>query len=335
MKKILLLSCLLLCAGVFAGPGYHVTKTIPIGGEGGWDYLTIDSEARRLYVSHSTQVVVVDLDTDKIAGIIPDTKGVHGIALAPEFNRGFISCGRANIAVFFDMKTLKVTGQVETGKNPDAILYEPVNKIVFTFNGTSKDTTVIDAASGKVAATIPLGGTPEYMASDETGKVYVNIEDTNEVCEIDGKKLTVLRRFSLKPGEEPTGIGFDKKRKRIFSGCHNKMMTVLELESGKILATVPIGAGVDGNGFDRGYAFSSNGAEGSLTVAGETSPGKFEVLETIPTQKSARTMAVDPKTHNIYLPAAEFGPAPEPTKENPKPRPAPLKGSFKIIVVEP
>ena len=317
-----------------AAPGYHIIKKIQIGGEGGWDYLSIDSEARRLYVSRSTHVIVIDIDADKIVGDIPDMPGVHGIAIAPDLGRGFISCGKSNTAAIFDLKTLKIIGQVKTGTNPDAILYEPAYKKVYTFNGKSNDATVFDAVSGEINTTIALGGKPEFAAADKKGKVYVNIEDTAEVAEIDGKSLSVSRRFSLKPGEEPTGLSLDKEHHRVFSGCHNKVMTVLDLSKGKVIATVPIGSGVDGNAFDQktGLAFSANG-EGTLTVVKESAPGKFEVSETVPTQRGGRTMAIDVKTHNIYLPAAEFAPALEPTVENPKPRPTQVKDTFVVLVI--
>jgi DNA-binding beta-propeller fold protein YncE len=318
-----------------AAPGYHVTKKVALGGEGGWDYLTVDATARRLYVSHATHVMVVDLDTAKVVGDIPDTQGVHGIALAPGVGRGFISCGKADKALIFDLKTLKVLGEVKTGTNPDAILFDPASNLVFTFNGRSKDATAFEAATGKIVGTLPLGGKPEFSAADGKGKVYVNIEDTSEVAEIDTAKLAVSRRFSLKPGEEPSGLAFDAKKGLVFSGCSNKMMTVLDVKSGKVVATIPIGEGVDGNGFDpgTGLVFSSNG-EGTLTVAKESSAGKFEVLETVTTQRGARTMAVDPKTHKIYLPTASFGPPPAATAENPRPRPTILKDSFVVLVVE-
>jgi YVTN family beta-propeller protein len=316
------------------GTEYHVIKKLQLGGEGFWDYLTVDGAARRLYVSRSTHVQVVDLATDSLVGDILDTPGVHGIAVAPELNRGFTSNGRANTCTIFDLKTLKALGQVNTGTNPDAILYDPASKKVFAFNGRSNDATVFDAASGEVATTIPLGGKPEFARSDGKGKIYVNIESTSEVVEIDSRKLVVLRRFSLAPGEEPTGMGFDSEHHRVFSGCSNKIMTVLDLDAGKVIATVPIGDRCDGNGFDpsTGLAFSSNG-EGSLTVVRESSPGNFEVVETVPTQRGARTMAIDPQTHNIYLPTAEFGPAPAATPENPRPRPTMVKDSFVILVV--
>jgi DNA-binding beta-propeller fold protein YncE len=334
--KTLLLVCSLILSTIAsaADPGHHVIKKLELGGEGGWDYLTVDNAARRLYISRSTHVMVVDLETDKLVGDIPDTPGVHGIAVAPELNRGFISCGRANSATIFDLKTLQVLGQVKTGTNPDAILYDPASKRVFAFNGRSHDATVFDAASGKIDSTLALGGKPEFSRADGKGKVYVNIEDMSEVVEIDSRKLAVTRRFSLAPGEEPSGMGFDIEHHRIFSGCGNKLMTVLDTETGKVIATVPIGEGVDGSGFDleTGLAFSSNG-EGTVTVVKESSPGKFEVAETVTTQRSARTMTIDPKTHNLYLPAAQFGPAPAPTPETPRPRPPIIKDSFVILVV--
>lgn len=317
-----------------AGPGYHVIKTIQLGGEGGWDYLTVDDASGRLFISRGTHVMVVDLKTDKLMADIPDTPGVHGIAVADDLNRGFISNGRANTATIFDLKTLKVLGQVKTGENPDAILYDPASKRVFTFNGRSKDATVIDAASGEIAGTIPLGGKPEFSRSDGKGKVYVNIEDTSEVVEIDSRKLTVTKRFSLTPGEEPSGMGFDVAHHLIFSGCGNKLMTVLDTQTGKVIATVPIGEGVDGNAYDAatGLAFSANG-EGTLTVVRQSSPGKFEVAETVPTQSGARTMTIDPKTHYIYLPTAQFEPAPATAPGGARQRPAMVKDSFVILVV--
>jgi DNA-binding beta-propeller fold protein YncE len=335
MRKILLVCGLVLITSVYAmAMGYHVIKKLQLGGETGWDCLTVDNAARRLYVSHSTHVVVVDLETDKVVGDIPDTPGVHGIALAPESNRGFISCGQANTAIIFDLKTLKILGQVKTGTNPDAILYDSATKRVFVFNGRSNDATVFDGATGEIAGTIALGGKPEFSKTDGKGKIYANIEDRSEVVEIDSRKLTVTRRFSIKPGEEPTGMGFDLDHHRIFSGCGNKVMTVLDTEKGTVIATVPIGAGCDGVEFDSvtGLAFASNG-EGTLTVVRETSPGKFDVVETVATQKSARTMTIDPTTHNIYLPAAQFTPPPAATPENPRPRGTIIKDSFIILVI--
>ena len=336
MKRIIyFLCCLILgvntCA---AGPGYHIIKKLNLGGEGGWDYVTVDNEARRLYISRSSHVMVLDIDTDEVVGDIPDTPGVHGIAVAPALKRGFISNGKADTATIFDLKTLKVLGRVKTGANPDAILYDPAAKRVFTFNGRSNDATVFDAMSAKVLRTIALGGKPEFAATDDKGRVFVNIEDTSEVVEIDSRELVVIKRYSLKPCEEPTGMAFDPERHRVFSGCHSKVMAVLDAGTGKVIAFVPIGAGVDGNGFDpgTGLAFSSNG-DGTLTVVREASPGKFEVAETVTTQRGSRTMAIDPKTHNIFLPAAAFAPLPPASPEGSKPRPLMIKDSFTVLVV--
>ena len=317
-----------------AGPGYHVIDKLQLGGEGGWDYLTADGASHRLYVSRGSHVMVVDLETGKVAGDIPGTLGVHGIALAPKLNRGFTSNGRTDNVTIFALDTLKPIGEVKTGKNPDCILFDPASGRVFTFNGRSGDATAFNAETGVVDGTIPLGGKPEFARSDEAGKIYVNIEDKSEVAEIDSQKLTVLRRFPLAPCEEPSGMGFDAEHHHAFSGCHNKIMTVLDTVSGKVIATVPIGAGVDGNGFDpgAGFAFSSNG-EGTLTVAQESSAGTFEVAETVSTERGARTMAIDTATHRIYLATARFGPPPPPTEDQPHPRPALIADSFVILVV--
>ncbi len=333
MKSLMVTVLLLISSAAQAASGYHVINKIPLSGEGGWDALTVDSAAHRLYLSHSTHVMVIDTVTDKVVGDIPDTPGVHGIALAPELNRGFTSNGKSNTASIFDIKTLKLIGHVKTGENPDIILYEPYTQRVFTFNGKSKDATVFEAASGNILATIALGGKPEFATMDSKGNVFVNIEDTSEVVELDSKKLTISKRYSLKPCEEPSGIAIDIEQHRLFSGCRNKVMTVLDVVSGKVIATVPIGEGVDGNAFDAetGLVFSSNG-EGTLTVVRESSPGKFDA-EIIPTQRSARTMALDIKTHKIYLPVAAFSPAPAPTPEVPKPRPIMIKDSFAVLVV--
>lgn len=333
MKSLIVTVLLLISANVYAASGYHVINKLPLGGEGGWDYLTVDSSAHRMYLSRSTHVMVIDTVSDKVIGDIPDTPGVHGIALAPELNRGFISNGKANTAALFDIKTLKVTGHVKTGENPDAILYEPASQRVFTFNGKSRDATVFEAASGTILGTIALGGKPEFATTDNKSRVFVNIEDTNEVVELDSKKLTVLKRYSLSPCSEPTGMAIDIEHHRIFSGCHNKVMAVLDTESGKVIAAVPIGEGVDANAFDAetGLAFSSNG-EGTLTVVRESSPGKF-ATETIPTQRGARTMAIDIKTHKLYLPTAEFAPLLAAPAGVSKPRPTMIGGSFAVLVI--
>jgi YVTN family beta-propeller protein len=324
---------LFLTAVQLMAAAYHPVGKIQIGGDGGWDYAAMDADARRLYVSHGTHVVVVDPDGGKVVGDIPDTPGVHGIAIATKLNRGYTSNGRGNNVTIFDLKTLKTIGQVKVGQNPDAIWYDAASNRIFTFNGRSNDATVIDAASNQVVSTIPLGGKPEFPAADGNGKIYVNIEDTHEIAEIDMAKASVTRRYPLTGCEEPSGLAMDTKKRRLFSVCGNKVMVVSSPDSGRVVATLPIGDGADGAGFDAGtgLAFSSNG-EGTLTVVQELS-GKFEVMETVKTQRGARTMAVDSKTHKIYLPTAEFGPAPAPTAQQPRPRPSTAPGSFMLLVI--
>jgi len=332
LSAVLLVTVAMLAGA--AGGGYHVITKFQIGGEGGWDYATADSDARRLYVSHGTQVEVLDLDSGTVLGKIADTPGVHGIAIAAELNRGFISAGRANKVKIFDLKTLKTVGEAATGRNPDAIIYDPASKRVFAFNGGTSNATVIDARSGNVDGTIQLGGRPEFAAADGAGNVYVNLEDKSAVVKIDSQQMTAGDKWPLAPCEEPSGMAIDAQHHRLFIGCSNKMMAVVNAEKGKVITTLPIGQGVDANGFDpgTGLAFSSNG-EGTLTVVHEDTPEKFKVVENVKTQRGARTMALDLKTHNVLLPVADFGPAPPATTDQPRPRPSIMAGSFAVLVV--
>lgn len=313
---------------------YHLIKKVVLGGEGFWDYMTVDSGARRLYISRATRVLVVDTDTYAQVGEIPNTEGVHGIALAPEVGRGFTSNGRANTVTIFELKTLQVLGEVKTGQNPDAIIYDPATRRVFTFNGRSGDSTAIDAASGTVAGTIALGGRPEFAAADGKGQAYANLEDKSEVVVLDSRALSVKAHWPLAPCEDPSGMAMDREHRRLFIGCHNQMMAVMDADSGRIVATPPIGQGVDANGFDpeTGLAFSSNG-DGTLTVVHEDSPEKFTLVGNVETQRGARTMAVDLRTHHVFLVTAEFGPAPAPTPDRPRPRPSIVPGSFTLLVL--
>jgi len=318
-----------------AGPGYHVVTTYKVGGDGGWDYLTADSDARRVYISRGTHVMVLDADSGKGVGDIPDTPGVHGIALAADLGRGFTSNGREGTVSIFDLKTLAVSSKVKVGDNPDAILYDPATKRVFTFNGRSQDSTAIDGASGKVLSTIKLDGKPEFAASDAQGEIFVNIEDKSELVAIDPNKLEVKAKWPLAPCEEPSGLSIDRKSRRLFVGCGNTMMAVVDADSGKVLATPAIGDGVDATTFDpaTGLAFASCGQDGVLTVVKEESPDKFSVAETVTTQKGARTLALDAKTHNVIVVTAQFGPRPEATADNPRPRPPMIPDSFVVLVV--
>ncbi len=319
------------------GPsGYHLLKKIPLGGEGFWDYIIFDSPTRRLFISRGTKVVVLDVDSGKTVGEIPNTDGVHGIALAPEFNRGFTSNGRAGTVTIFDLKTLEVIGSVQAGTNPDAIIYDPASKRVFAMNGRSKNATAIDAATGNVAGTIPVDGKPEFAVADGAGHVYVNIEDKSEEQQIDSQNLKVTATWPLAPCDEPSGLAMDIANRRLFAGCSNKMMAVINADTGKVIATPAIGEGVDADAFDPGtrYAFASNGGSGTLTVVHEDSPEKFSVVENVPTQEYARTMTLDPATHEVYLVTANFEKAatPAPTEANPHPRPPMALDSFVVLV---
>jgi len=314
-------------ATLLAATGYHILSEIAIGGEGGWDYLSVDSAARRLYVSHGTHVVVVDLDANKVVGDIPDTPGVHGIAVAPELNKGFISNGRGNTVTIFDLKTTKSLGTVPTGENPDDITYDKGSGRVFVFNGRSKSATVIDAKAGTVAATIPLPGKPEFAVADGKGHVYNNLEDTSEIVEIDAAKAAISKKFPLSPCDGPSGMAYDAKSRRLFSVCSNRVMAISDPDAGKVVATAAIGAGSDGAAFDAGtgYAFSSNG-DGTLTVVQQTG-GKWDVLENIATERGARTIAIDEKTHKVYLPTAKTAPSASGG------RASFLPNTFKVLVV--
>jgi hypothetical protein len=328
---------IILCADLMSraaapapGPsGYHVVKTVPIPGDEGWDYLNVDSDARRVYISHGSHVVVMNADTYAVEGDVPDTQGVHGIALAPDLGRGFVSAGRANIAVIFDLKSLKTLATAKTDANPDAIVYDTVTKRVFTLNGRGQNTTAINGADGSIAGTLALGGKPEFAVADGKGSIYVNIEDKNELVQFDAQKLTETHRWPLAPCKSPSGLSMDLKNRRLFSVCDEKVMAVTDADTGKVVATPTICEGPDASAFDpsAGYAFASCG-DGNVTVVHEDSPDKFTVVENVPTKRSARTMGLDPKTHTIFLPSAEFDP-PAPGERRGKMKP----GSFAIVVV--
>ena len=338
MRRVLVPLVFLFLSASFlfaAGSGYHIAKTYKLGGDGGWDYLKFDPDGHRLFISRGTHVMVIDPDTGKSLGDIPDTPGVHGIALAPEFNRGFTSNGREGTVTIFDLKTLAVITKVkDVGENPDAILYDPATKRVFTMNGRSHDSTAIDAATGNIVGKIPLDGKPEFGVSTGAGELFVNIEDKSELTAIDPQALKVKSVWPLAPCESPSGLAMDIKNRRLFSGCDNKMMAVVNADTGKVIATLPIGDGVDADRFDpdTNLAFASCG-EGVLTVVKEDSPDKFSVLDNVPTQRGARTMAIDHKTHNIYLVTAQFGPRPQPTPGQPYQRPPVLPDSFVVLVL--
>ena len=335
---LLAASCLLASASAPAAPAapapYQLLQKFTPGGDGGWDYLTLDPDARRLYISRGTHVMVLDADSGKSVGDIPDTNGVHGIALAPNLGRGFTSNGRDNTVTIFDLKTLKPTGTVAVGQRPDCIVYEPKTQRVFTFNGGSDDATAIDAKSGKVVGTVALGGRPEFAVADGAGMLYDNLEDKSEVVALDAKALTVKNRWPLAPAESPSGIAMDAKSRRLFSVCDGGKMAVSDADTGKVVATPTIGNGPDAAGFDpkTGLAFSSNGQDGTLTILHEDAPDTYTVAQTVTTQAGARTMALDTKTHRVYLVTATALP---PNPGDPPRRRSYIPGSFVVLVFGP
>jgi len=304
---ILTLSCALFAATA-PSVGYTVIKKIPIPGQGGWDYLTVDAAARRLYVSHGTQVEVIDVDSMSIVGNVPKTSGVHGIAIAPESGRGFVSNGQASTVTIFDLKTLESIAEVPTGQKPDAIIYDPATARVFAFNGGSNSATAIDAATGKVAGTVSLDGGPEFAAADGSGYVFNNLEDESLVLKINSRELKVEQRWPTTPCSSPSSMAMDRANRRLFVGCRSKVMAVLDADSGKVITTLPIGDHVDATAFDpeTKLIFNSNG-EGTITVIHQDNPDKYSIVETVKTVPRAKTMALDPKTHRLFLSTAENG----------------------------
>lgn len=315
---------------------HYVSKKISTTGNEGWDYLSVDEINQHLFVSHGNSVNVIDLKDDKTISIIPNTNGVHGIAIANDLNKAFITDGKDNAVTIINLKTFDLIEKVVIqGQKPDAIMYDLFSHKVFTFNAKSKDATVLDATTNKVIKNIPLGGSPEFPASNLKGLIYINIEDTNEIKTIDATSLEVVNTWSISPGEEPSGLVLDKESNRLFSVCSNKLMMILDATTGKIIDNLPIGGGCDGVAFDpeKKLIYSSNG-DGTITVVKEENANSFSVIETIPTQKGARTIAIDKTTHKLYLSSAAYGPKPEPTAENPKPRASIIPNSFVVLVID-
>lgn len=322
-------------AGVAGAATYEVAAKWPIGGDGGWDYPTAEAATHLLYLSRATHVVVVDTGAGKIASDIGGTPGVHGIAIAPELNRGFISAGKADAVKVVDLRSGEVIASIAVGSNPDAILYEPASRQVLAFNGRSDTVSVIDATSSKVVDTVALGGRPEFARAEGRGMVYINIEDKNELVAFEAQKRRVTARFPLTGCDGPSGLALDAGHHRSFSVCSNATMIVLDTLSGRIVATLPIGKGVDGAEFDPGTqdAFSANG-EGTLTVVHESDPEHFSVSQTLKTARGARTVTLDAVTHTLYLPSAEFGEA-QPSAGDSHPRPPILPGTFFVLAIAP
>jgi DNA-binding beta-propeller fold protein YncE len=333
----LLASTLLLISatGAYAAPdgsGFKVVRRMPIGGDGGWDYLTVDPDSHRIYISRGTHVMIVDETSGKVVGDIPDTKGVHGIAVAADLGKGFTSNGGAATVTVFDLKTLKPLSEIKTtGENPDSIIYDPQTKRVFTFNGKSSNATAIDATTGKVVGTVTLAGKPEEPALDGKGNVFINIEDKSSLQEFDAKTLAVKGTWPLPPCEGPSALAFDAGHRRLFAAC-DKVMVVINADTGKVVASPPIGGDPDGNGFDpsTGLLFAAC-REGLISVLHEDSPDKYSAVANITTQFGTRTMTFDPKTHHLFTVTADFKPAGPPTADNPRPRPQPIAGSFVVL----
>ena len=332
------LSVLLLAAApltVLAADGpYKVSNDWKIGGEGGWDYLTVDPAAHLLYIARGNRVQIVDTTSGQLKKEIPGLSGVHGVALNPDGKFGYISDGGANMIRVFNRDTDEVVASVPAGTNPDGIVFDEPSYKVFAFNGRSKNATVLDASTNKVAGSIALPGKPEFPISDGKGTVFVNIEDTNQIVAIDTKTLAVTHTYSIAPCESPSGLAFDAAHRRLFAVCDGKKMAVVDADSGKVIATPPIGDGPDAAGFDpkHGLAFSSNG-EGTLSVIQQKSANDYAPLQTVTTERSARTMAFDSSNGNIYVVSAQFGPRPAPTEAMPRPRPPVVAGSFHVLVL--
>ena len=326
----------LVTAHAQAGPQYRIAHEVPVPGDEAWDYLTFEPGGHRLFIAHGTRVQVVDTDKLAVAGEIADTPGVHGIALAPDLGRGYISAGRSGVIVVFDLKTLARLKEIKTsGENPDAILYDAASQRVFTFNGRGRNVTAVDAKTDAVIGTIPLDAKPEFAVADGNGRIYVNLEDKNSLAVIDPQKLSVTSVWPISGCEEPSGLALDAVGQHLISVCSNKVMALIDAASGHVLGTAPIGAGVDAAAFDPGsrLAFASCG-EGTLTVVSQGASGALRA-QSVPTRRGARTMALDVRTHRIYLVTADFGAPPAATPEHPHPRPAILPGSFRLLVLEP
>ncbi len=324
----------LVSAGDSVSGGYKVIQKVPLQGEGGWDYLKLDDQARRLYITHDTQVLVLDADTYKQIASIDGLHRVHGVALAAELGRGFITSGDSGTVVVFDLKTFKKISEVKAQKGADAVVYDPATGRVFTFNGDSENSTVIEASTGKIIQTFSLGGKPEFAAVDGQGHVFNNLEDKSLVLKIDTKTLKITDRWPLAPGESPSGLAMDTKNNRLFVGCRNRNLAVMDAVSGKVIQTLKIGEHVDATYFDPASAtvFNSCG-DGTLSVVHEDTPNQFSLVENAATALGARTMAYDAKTDHVFLPAAQMQPPATPTKEDPKPRRKMIPGTFTLLVL--
>lgn len=339
--SIILAFCAILSAGVVlaktTGSGYHLLKKYSIGGGDGkteyWDYITFDDSARRLYLSHGTEVKVVNADTGEVVGTIPGFQRNHGIVLVKELNKGFVTDGNAGQVVVFDIKALKVTGQIKVGEDPDCIIYDPASKHVFVMNGGSKDATAIDPATEKVVGTAAMGGRPEYAVADGKGTIFDNIQDKNEVAALDTHSLQIKSRWPIAPAERAASLTMDRQHRRLFIGGRNKTFAIMDADTGKVIQTFPIGDGVDANVYEpkTGFVFAAT-REGILHIFHEDTPDKFSLVENVTTEPGARNMALDPKTHDVFLDTADLGQPPAPTAQQPNPQAPAIPGTFRLLV---
>jgi YVTN family beta-propeller protein len=313
---------------------YHILRTIHVGGDGGWDYIAVNNGINRIYVAHSMQVNVLDKTSGDSVGVIPNVTGAHGIAFADALGKGYATAGKINSVIVFDLKTNKVLRSIKTPAGPDGIIFDSYSKKIFVSNGHAQMATVIDVAKDSVVDSIPLGGSPEEAISDGAGNIYVNIEDKNEVVHINANDFSIHERWKIGNGDSPSGLAMDREHRRLFIGCGNKLMIVMNAVNGKVIAELPTGNSCDGAAFDasRGYAFSPNG-EGTLTIIQEVNPDQFKVIDNVPTKQGARTIALDESTHHLFLPVADLGETPPATKDNPRPRPKVISGTFGILEV--
>jgi len=335
-RRFLALAALLVIAPSLQAQGYHLAESYTLGGTGGWDYLSIDTVGNRMFIARSDRVMVVDLAKGTLLGEIAGLRQAHGVAFAPGTGHAFATSGGDSSVVMFDVRTLQVIKRSPAGDDADAIMYDPGSKRVFSFNGDANTASAFDPVSGDPVGTIALGGKPEFGVALGDGTVFVNIEDKGEIVQIDAKRLTVVRRWSIAPCEDPTGLAIDRAHQRLFSVCRNGLMAVSDLLKGKVVTTAPIGMGVDAARFDPAtqLAFASNG-EGSISVLREVTPDSLVPVTTVATKRGARTMELDLRTHRVYTASADFGPAPAPTEAQPRPRPQQVPGTFALMVLEP
>lgn len=339
MKRALLLGCVLMLTACCAHPpqkqGYHQTKAIPVAGEGGWDLVTVDSDAGRVYVTHKTKLDVLDAHSGAILGEVTPLDGAHGVAIVPDLGIGFASSGNENRVIVFDLQSFAVTGRIATGKKPDTVIYDPATKRVFVFNAGSDNATVIDPARRKKIGTVKLEGAPEFAVADGKGTVFVNIEDRNELVAIDAHRRKVVRNWPLAPCDEPASLAMDHATRRLFAGCGNSLLAVVDADSGRVIATLPIGQHVDSTVFDPATReIISAAADGTLTVIHEDDADHYHVAEVVKTKPRSRTVGLDAKTHRLFVPSAEFGPAPPASPQNPKARPPVLPGTFGVLIYD-